>query len=170
MEQNLKPQTATFTESEKIKLSLSNKVHNFSSISLPPDAISLLNKGTNFIPTTTTPSIASLQKTIESEVNAAPCSLIRKKNHITKLKSSKLPNHFSVSILTARRRILFLYYIKNNHGLTSTFTSLTMFTILFLSLENFCNLLNCVLLFILNYVTPTYTPHLTLKTYRTTMT
>ena len=82
----------------------------------------------------------------------------------------KLPNHFSVSILTASRCIRFLYYIKNNYGLTSTFTSSTMFTILFLSLKNFCNLLNCVLLFILNYVTPTHTPHLTLQKYRTTMT
>ena len=45
-----------------------------------------------------------------------------------------------------------------------------MFTILFRSLKNFCNLLNCVLLFILNYVTPSHTPHLTLQTYRTTMT
>ena len=82
----------------------------------------------------------------------------------------KRPHHFSVSILTASRCIRFLYYIKNNYGLTSTFTSSTMFTILFLSLKNFCNLLNCVLLFILNYVTPTHTPHLTLQTYRTTMT
>ena len=49
MEQNLKSQRATFTESEKIKLSSSNKVHNFTSTSLPPDAISLLNKGTNLI-------------------------------------------------------------------------------------------------------------------------
>ena len=63
MEQNLRPQRATFTESEKIKLSSSNKVQKFTSISLPPDAISLINKGTNFIPTTTTtPGIASLQK------------------------------------------------------------------------------------------------------------
>ena len=89
MEQSLKSQRATFTESEKIKLSSSNKVHNFTSTPLPPDAISLLNKGTNFIPTTTTPSISSLQKTIESEVNTALCSLIRKKNHTTKLNSSK---------------------------------------------------------------------------------
>ena len=89
MEQSLKSKRATFTESEKIKLSSSNKVHNFTSTPLPPDAISLLNKGTNFIPTTTTPSISSLQKTIESEVNTALCSLIRKKNHTTKLNSSK---------------------------------------------------------------------------------
>ena len=107
MEQNLKPQHATFTESEKIKLSSSNKVHNFTSISLPPDAISLLNKGTNFIPTTTTPSIASLQKTIESEVNAALCSLIHKENHITTLKSSN----------TSKSLLRFRPYRKQTHPL-----------------------------------------------------
>ena len=80
----------------------------------------------------------------------------------------KLPNHFSVSILTAIRCIHFLYYNKNNHGLTSTFTASTMFTILFLSLKNFDNLLNCVLLFILNYVTPTHTPQRTERQWRNT--
>ena len=106
MEQNLRPQRATFTESEKIKLSSSNKVHKFTSISLPPDAISLINKGTNFIPTTTTtPSIASLQKTIESEVNAALRSLIRKENHITKLKSSN----------TSKSLLCFHPYRKQTH-------------------------------------------------------
>ena len=108
MEQNLKSQRATFTESEKIKLSSSNKVHNFTSILLPPDAISLLNKGTNFIPTTTTtPSIASLQKTMESEVNAALCSLIRRKNYITKLKASK----------TSKSLLRFHPYHKQTHPL-----------------------------------------------------
>ena len=52
----------------------------------------------------------------------------------------KLPSHFTVSTFTTSRRILFLYYIKKNCSLTSTFTS-----ILFLSLKNFHNLLNCVL-------------------------
>ena len=172
MEQNLRPQRATFTESEKIKLSSSNKVHKFTSISLPPDAISLINKGTNFIPTTTTtPGIASLQKKLSNLKSTQPSvHLSARKTTLPSSNHPTLPNHFFVSILTASRRIFFLYYIKNNHGLTSTFTSLTMFTILFLSLENFCNLLNSVLLFILNYVTPTYTPHLTLQTYRTTMT
>ena len=107
MEQNRKSQRATFTESEKIKLSSSNKVHNFTSIPLPPDAISLLNKGTNFIPTTTTPSIASLQKTMEFEVNAALCSLIRKKNYITKLKASK----------TSKSLLHFHPYRKQTHPL-----------------------------------------------------
>ncbi|CAH3117316.1 unnamed protein product [Porites lobata] len=106
MEQNLRPQRATFTESEKIKLSSSNKVHKFTSISLPPDAISLINKGTNFIPTTTTtPSIASLQKTIEPEVNAALRSLIRKENHITELKSSN----------TSKSLLCFHPYRKQTH-------------------------------------------------------
>ena len=107
MEQNLKSQRASFTESEKIKLFSSNKVHNFTSTSLPPDAISLLNKGTNFIPTTTTSSISSLQKTIESEVNAALCSLIRKKNHTTKLNSSK----------TSKSLLRFHPYRKQMHPL-----------------------------------------------------
>ena len=117
MELNLKSQRATFTESEKIKLSSSNKVHNFTSESLSPDAISLLNKGTNFIPTNTTPSISSLQNTVESEVNAALCSLIRKKNHTTKLKSSKTSK--SLHCFTASRTI------------TTSLQPSTMFIILF---------------------------------------
>ena len=47
----------------------------------------------------------------------------------------KLPNHFTVSTFTTSRRILFLYYIKKNRSLTSTFTS-----ILFLSLYFYPNL------------------------------
>ena len=79
-------------------------------------------------------------------------------------------SHFAVSILTTNSFIHFLYYIKNNRDLTSTFTSLTMLTTLFHSLKNFYNLLNTVLLFILFYLPSTHPPHLTFQTYRTTMT
>ena len=41
MEQNLKSQRTTLTESEKIKLSSSNKLDIFTSKSLPPGAISI---------------------------------------------------------------------------------------------------------------------------------
>ena len=42
-------------------------------------------------------------------------------------------SHFAVSILTTNSFIHFLYYIKNNQDLTSTFTSLTMLTTLTVS-------------------------------------
>ena len=129
---------------KKINLSSSNNVHNFTSKSLPPDAISLLNKRPNFIPsTTTTPSIS------------APCSLIHKRNHPTKLKSSKTSTSF--------------HHFHPNHKQTHPLPR-RLCSPYCLSLNNFYNLLKCVLLFILIYVTPTHTPHLTLQTQRTTMT
>ena len=64
------------------------KSNNFTTKSLPPDAISLLNKGTNFIPTTATTSISSLQETVTSKVNTALCSIICKKNYTTGVKST----------------------------------------------------------------------------------
>lgn len=39
-------------------------------------------------------------------------------------------SHFAISILSTGSFIHFLYYIKNNHNLTSTFPSFTMFTTL----------------------------------------
>ena len=111
-EQNLKSQHTTLFESAKIKLSSSNKIHNCTTKSLPPDAISLFNKGTNFIPTTATTSISSLQETVTSKVNTALCSLIRKKNYTTSPESNhQTPqSHFAVSILTTNSFIHFLYY------------------------------------------------------------
>ena len=79
-------------------------------------------------------------------------------------------SRFAVSILQTKSFIHFLYYIKNNQDLTTTFTSLTMLTTLFHSPKNFYNLLNTVLLFILFYLPSTHTPHLTFQTYTTTMT
>ena len=73
---------------EKDKLSSTNKIHNFTTTSLPPETISLLNKGTNFIPTTSTStsSTSSLTRTILSEVNTTLCSIIHKRT----IKSSHL--------------------------------------------------------------------------------
>ena len=87
-EQNLKSQHTALFESAKIKLSSSNKTHNYATKSLPPDTISLFNKGPNFIPTTATTSISSPQETVTSEVNTCLCSLIHKKNYPTRVKSS----------------------------------------------------------------------------------
>lgn len=158
-EQNLNSQHTALFESAKIKLSSSNKIHNCTTKSLPPDAISLFNKGTNFIPTTATTSISSLQETVTSKVNTARRTIPPESNHQTPQR------HFAVSILTTNSFIHFLYHINNNQDLiTSTFTSLTMLTTLFHSLKNFYNLLNNILLFILIYLTSTHTPHLTTMT------
>ena len=47
---------------EKEKLTSSNKIHNFTDINLLPDLLELLNKGTNFIPTTDNINILLLKK------------------------------------------------------------------------------------------------------------
>ena len=170
-EQNLKSQHTTLFESAKIKLSSSNKIHNCTTKSLPPDAISLFNKGTNFIPTTATTSISSLQETVTSKVNTALCSLIRKKNYTTSPESNHLPfpslqqTALSTSFTTnlvhqeQSRPHFNLHLIDYVHNTVS-------FTKEFLQPVYFDN----VQLFIPIYPTCTYTPHLTLHTYRTTMT
>ena len=59
METNLKLQRTTLIDNEQDKLHSTNKMHNFTTVSLPSDTIALLNKGTSFIATTTTPSTYS---------------------------------------------------------------------------------------------------------------
>ena len=65
-------------QAEKEKLSSTNKIHNFTNINLPPNLIKLLNKGTNFIPTTDNINIPIIKKTISSEVNSALYKIISK--------------------------------------------------------------------------------------------
>ena len=61
---------------EKEKLTSSNKIHNFTDVNLPPDLLELLNKGTNFIPTTDNINIPAIRKTISSEVISTLCKVI----------------------------------------------------------------------------------------------
>ena len=70
-------------QAEKEKLSFTNKIHNFTDINLPPNLIELLNKGTNFIPTTESINIPNIKKTISSEVNSALCQSVNKGTYQT---------------------------------------------------------------------------------------
>jgi len=88
MDLDLQLQRTELINKEKDKLSSTNKIHNFTTASLPPETISLLNKGTNFIPTTSTSSTSSLARTVFSEVNTTLCSIIHKKNYQPQIKSS----------------------------------------------------------------------------------
>ena len=88
MNLDLQLQRSELINKEKDKLSSTNKIHNFTTTSLPPETISLLNKGTNFIPTTSTSSTSSLTRTILSEVNTTLCSIIHKKNYQPAIKPS----------------------------------------------------------------------------------
>ena len=65
-------------QAEKEKLSSTNKIHNFTNITLQPNLIELLNKGTNFIPTADNINIPIIKKTISSEVNSALNKIIDK--------------------------------------------------------------------------------------------
>ena len=76
---------------EKEKLTSTNKIHNFTDITLSTDLINLLNKGTNFIPTSDLANISNLSNTITTEVNSALNQVIRKgtlANSTFKAKSS----------------------------------------------------------------------------------
>ena len=73
----------------KTKLQSSNKIHNFTNLTLPDRFTTLLNKGTNFIPTTTNRTPNNLESTISSEVNSALQLIINKqKQHNATLKSN----------------------------------------------------------------------------------
>ena len=158
MELNLKSQRATFTESEKIKLSSSNKVHNFTSESLPPDAISLLNKGTNFIPKHLFSPKHCRIWSQRSPLFAYPQE---KPHHQAQIIQNFQVASLLPSLPQADSSSLFI----TSRTITTSLQPSTMFIILFFfSLKNFYNLLNYVVLFILIYVTPTHTPHLTLQT------
>lgn len=63
---------------EQIRLKNTDKIHNFTDFSPPKDITSLLNKGTNFIPTADKPSRSSINKQVTSEVNEALISTIIK--------------------------------------------------------------------------------------------
>ena len=85
---------------EKEKLESNNKIHNFTDINFPPDLIELLNKGTNFIPTTDKINIPTIKKTISSEVNSALSNIINKgtsskltTNQPVRKKTSNFNNH-----------------------------------------------------------------------------
>ena len=66
---DLQLQLTELIKKEKDKLSSTNKIHNVTTTSLPPETISLLNKSINFTPITSTSSTSSLARTVFSEVN-----------------------------------------------------------------------------------------------------
>ena len=88
MDLDLQLQHTELINKEKDKLSSTNKIHNFTTASLPSETISLLNKGTNYIPTTSTSSTSSIAHTVLSEVNTTLCSIIDKKNYQSQIKPS----------------------------------------------------------------------------------
>ena len=96
LEMEEKLQRKLLIEMEKEKLTSTNKIHNFTDITLSTDLINLLNKGTNFIPTSELANISNLSNTITTEVNSALNQVIRKgtlTNSRFKAKSSSKNNH-----------------------------------------------------------------------------
>ena len=71
----------TFIQQEKEELSALNKIHNFTNLTLPNELNNLLNKGTNFIPTTANHSTSSTRQTIFNEINTTLEQVINKKQH-----------------------------------------------------------------------------------------
>ena len=81
-------------QQERQRLNSTHKVHNFTNQDLPEEFVTLLNKGTNFIPTIDPCNVHSLKRTINEEVNSTLCQSIKTASSTTTLKtnSSKL-NH-----------------------------------------------------------------------------
>ena len=81
-------------QQERERLNSTNKVHNFTNQDLPEEFVTLLNKGTNFIPTTDPCNVHTLKRTIIEEVNSTLCQSIKTtcSTSTLKTKSSK-PNH-----------------------------------------------------------------------------
>ena len=81
-------------QQERERLNSTNKVHNFTNHDLPGEFVTLLNKGTNFIPTTDPCNVHTLKRTINEEVNSTLCQSIKTANSTSKLKTkSSKPNH-----------------------------------------------------------------------------
>ena len=96
LEEKLRQKQRLLQEQEK--LNNLDKIHNFTTTELPnwaKELNNLLNKGTNFIPTLDTSGTRSLQKSITTEGNQAPCSIIRKQTSTTgKQKVQKISHRF----------------------------------------------------------------------------
>ena len=86
-------QKENLLQSGKEKLSSTNKIHNFTDINFPPDFIQLLNKGTNFIPTSDKTNLSSVRNTMSSEVNSAVCNLIKSSSSRPALKTRRSKKH-----------------------------------------------------------------------------
>ena len=81
-------------QQERQRLNSTNKVHNFSNQDLPEEFVTLLNKGTDFIPTTDPCNVHTLKRTINEEVNSALCQSIKTASSTTTLKTkSSKSNH-----------------------------------------------------------------------------
>ena len=83
-------------QQERQRLNSTNKIHNFTNQDLPEEFVTLLNKGTNFIPTTDPCNVHTLKRTINEEVNSTLCQTIKTESSTStttlKTKSSK-SNH-----------------------------------------------------------------------------
>ena len=90
---------------ERIKLSTTDKIHNFIDVKLSNDIINTLNKGTTFIPTKNSLNAQQIQLQIHSEVNQALINVI--KNPFGQVptqdtKSIKYPSHKNTRYLTKK--------------------------------------------------------------------
>ena len=90
LEQETKLTRQDKLQSEKERLVSTDKIHNFTNLNLPNDFTNLLNKGTNYIPTSEHFTTSSIKETVTSEVNSALCQLIKRGNsNNLKMKSKR---------------------------------------------------------------------------------
>ena len=81
-------------QQEMQHLNSTNNVHNVTSQDLPEEFVTLLNKGTNFIPTADPCHVYTLKRPINEEDNSALCQSIKTTSSTTTLKTkSSKSNH-----------------------------------------------------------------------------
>ena len=128
---------------EKEKLTSTNKIHNFTDINFPLDLIELLNKGSNFIPTTDNINTPKIKKTIFSETTPPSPKLSTKEPAHTKprtnLSERKLQTLTIDTILTPKR-IRSSYFKKNKPNLILIYILSIMFITLLVTPNNTYNL------------------------------
>ena len=89
MEQETKLLRQNKLQSEKERLISTDKINNFTNLTLPTDFVNLFNKGTNDIPTSENFKTSTLEQTIQTEID----KLIKKRNYNTlKIKSTGIKN------------------------------------------------------------------------------
>ena len=107
-------------QQERQRLNSTNKVHNFTNQDLAEEFITLLNKGTNFIPTTDPCNVHTLKRTINEEVNSTLCQTIKTASSTTTLKTnSSKSNH---RYRPYRSNLQLNYLLNNNVSRTLIFT------------------------------------------------
>ena len=123
-------------------------IHNFTSIDLPSEFTELLNKGTNFIPTSDKFNISAIKRTMSSEIDSTLCEIIKRgtnNSNTCRPHSKKKTSNFRYQPYTKKKPIKLLQeqQSKPNFNLHIDYVhNTTLYAKLFLQSHNLQNLIN----------------------------